>query len=417
MVLDDDPTGSQEATGVPVLLSHDGAALVTALDRHDTVYVITNSRALTEDAATDLYRRLDAHVQAVARRLDRPVDVVLRGDSTLRGHVFAESDVFARPGSTLVLCPAFPSGGRRTVGGVHEVRIDGRWVNAADTEFARDPVFGFRARDMRAYVAERSGRPAVVADATTLRAAVAAAGPAVVVVDARTDAELHAVADALRDLAASGVPHVVRCAAPLAAILGGVKSDGLVDPPTVDGPLLVVTGSHTAASSEQLARLAARYGDPVTLPTSAAMTDPATAAGRAADVLRARFARQQVAILATERVRSAEHATLAHGAQVMAAVTATVRGVAPMLAGVVAKGGITSFEVAHHGLGLEAAWVVGQLAVGVSLWRARPADREIPYVVVPGNVGAADTMLRLVQGLDGSLTRVDVDEGDASGRR
>lgn len=399
-----------------MVLAHDRAAIASALVDHGTMYVITNSRSLPEDAAVSLYRSLAAEIAAVGRSLGRAVSVVLRGDSTLRGHVFAESAVFEEPGSLLVLCPAFPSGGRRTVGGVHEVRIGGRWVNAADTEFARDPVFGFRERDLRSYVIERSGRPVVVADATTLEAVATTARPGtVVVLDASTDDDLMTIARVLRDLAHRGVPCVVRCAAPLAAYLGGVKSVRPVAAPVVDGPLLVVAGSHTAAATAQLEDLARRYGDPVVLDTEPALADPEAAAAPVARALLDRFDSQQVAVLATDRTRRSAHATLDHGARVMAALGAAVHHVAPAVHGIVAKGGITSFAVARHSLGLRTAWVEGQLLAGVSLWRAEVAGRPIPYVVVPGNVGAADTMTRLVRALDGSLTRVDAETGEEQG--
>lgn len=411
VVLDDDPTGSQEAQRVPVLLTHDAEALETALRGHRTVFVITNSRALDEAASVRLHRELARTVAAVTARTGEPVDVVLRGDSTLRGHVFAESEVFESPGSVLLLCPAFPSGGRRTVDGVHQVRVDRRWHNAADTEFARDPVFGFTARSMVDYVRERSGRPALVADATTLDTVVTGApGGTVVAVDAATDADLASIATTVRSLWSRGIRCVVRSAAPLAANLGGVRSAGPVQPPVAHGPVLVVTGSHTAASTAQLARLAEVYGPPLELDTERALRDPTDAAAELAARARERLGTQRVVTVATQRARRTEHSSLADGAAVMRALTGAVRLVADLPAAVVAKGGITSYEVARSGLGVRSALVAGQVAPGVSLWELDLPGRALPYVVVPGNVGAADTMLRIVQAMDESVTCDDIDD-------
>jgi len=58
---------------------------------------------------------------------------------------------------------------------------------------------------------------------------------------------------------------------------------------------------------------------------------------------------------------------------------------------VVAKGGITSHDVAVRGLGIRRAEVIGQLLPGmVSVFRpveAAPEAVGIPYVVFAGNVG------------------------------
>ena len=54
IVLDDDPTGTQSATGVTVLLESDAELLTDVLRNADSVYVQTNSRALDETTAVAL---------------------------------------------------------------------------------------------------------------------------------------------------------------------------------------------------------------------------------------------------------------------------------------------------------------------------------------------------------------------------
>ena len=65
----------------------------------------------------------------------------------------------------------------------------------------------------------------------------------------------------------------------------------------------------------------------------------------------------------------------------------------------VAKGGITSSDIATEGLGVRRAEVAGQLLPGVvSVWLLA-ADSDfpgLPYVIFPGNVGTADTLARVV---------------------
>jgi uncharacterized protein YgbK (DUF1537 family) len=134
-VLDDDPTGTQSATGVTVLLEWDTASLVAAFREQSGVYLQTNSRAVAPAEAVALSGRTREQLAAASRELGQPILPVLRGDSTLRGHVFAESDVFAGPTGSVLFVPAFPQGGRTTVDSVHRVLIDG-----VDTPGWRDRV-------------------------------------------------------------------------------------------------------------------------------------------------------------------------------------------------------------------------------------------------------------------------------------
>ena len=70
------------------------------------------------------------------------------------------------------------------------------------------------------------------------------------------------------------------------------------------------------------------------------------------------------------------------------------------LSWVVAKGGITSHDVAVRGLGIRRAEVVGQLLPGmVSVFRPIEATAEAvgtPYVVFAGNVGNDDTLADVI---------------------
>jgi uncharacterized protein YgbK (DUF1537 family) len=68
---------------------------------------------------------------------------------------------------------------------------------------------------------------------------------------------------------------------------------------------------------------------------------------------------------------------------------------------VVAKGGITSSDVATHGLGIRRAWVRGTMLPGiVSAWAAVDgAAPGMPYIVFAGNVGDDDALAHVVNTL------------------
>ena len=70
-----------------------------------------------------------------------------------------------------------------------------------------------------------------------------------------------------------------------------------------------------------------------------------------------------------------------------------------------AKGGITSHDVATRGLGIRRALVAGQLFPGlISVFHpvdADPAAVGLPYVVFAGNVGDDGTLAQVVDILNG----------------
>jgi uncharacterized protein YgbK (DUF1537 family) len=408
VVLDDDPTGTQSASGVTVLLQYDADLLREALSRADSVYVQTNSRAIDEEAAIALVSDVRDAARSAAASLGEDLQFVLRGDSTLRGHVFAETEQFLDEDAVIVFSPAFPAGGRTTLDGVHRVRIGDQDLPAHETEYADDPVFPFSSGVLADYVAEKSGRPSVLVDLETVRAggvasaiATAPAG-AVVLPDALTDDDIREIARAIAVVRRAGRSVVVRSASPLAAALAGVESDGLLPRPLIPLPVptLLACGSHTAGATAQLDAVAAIHGPAVVIPTADAFADPVAAGLAAADRAREQLAQGGLAVVSTERHRRPEHNTLRHGELVMQALTVAVRALVPEVEAVVAKGGITSAELARTGVGATRAEVRGQVIPGVSVWDLVSAEGDPRlYVVVPGNVGDASALTDVLAAL------------------
>ena len=89
------------------------------------------------------------------------------------------------------------------------------------------------------------------------------------------------------------------------------------------------------------------------------------------------------------------------GQAISSALIETVRGLAVAPRFIVAKGGITSSDVATRALDVAHARVLGQIAPGVPVWRLGDESRfpGIPYIVFPGNVGNKDTLAQVVEEL------------------
>lgn len=461
VVLDDDPTGTQSVAGLPVLLDWEPASLAWALGQGcPAVYVMTNSRSLPPAEAEHRNREVVRSAFAAAATAGVRVDFVSRSDSTLRGHFPLEprtlaAELTAVTGEVvdgLVVVPAFPDAGRVTVGGIHYAgNPDDGFLPVGETEFARDATFGYRNSDLREWVAEKSGGEVradevAVIDLATLRLDPAAAVAILrsltqgqpVVCDAVDENDLRLLALALAGAEAAGSRFVYRVGPPfvravvgqearvpltraevagigsppgpgpgstgLVAGLGGARNDehrGL-DSRTVGG--LVVVGSHVGLTTRQVERLLVRR-HPTTLEL-----DVPTALGDGAGAYLAELSRRAAAALGhgnvvvrTSRtlVRSDDaQASLAVARRVSAAVVSVVRQVLAVRPPrfVVAKGGITSSDVAAHGLGIRRAMVRGPLLPGiVSLWE--PMDGPalgIPYVVFAGNVGGPESLADVV---------------------
>jgi len=400
IVLDDDPTGTQCASGVPVALDPRQDAL-TRLDGRArdgrALYVLTNTRAVEAQDAARIVRGVRTAFEGAAG----DTILVLRGDSTLRGHIAAEMNALDLARGVGLIVPAYPAAGRVTLGGIHYLESAAGRVTVADTEFAKDPVFGFQSRTMAAWCREvglrgevievgldqlRSSGPACVRDALV-------SGPpgAIVVPDATHDDDIAAIAAGFSAARAAGRHIVVRCAAPLAAAIAGAPGRILIPSPRPAGRMLVVCGSHTAAASRQLDALAAR-GYPTRILPTADLMAPGSA-GELAAAPRAALAASGLAVIATERARRGDHGTLDVAARVMTGLMRVVRALADETDVIVAKGGITSAEVAISGLDGSIAHVRGQITTGIALWDVTAGDgRVVPEAVVPGNVGDDATL-------------------------
>lgn len=438
LILDDDPTGSQCVAGIDVAFDLDPAIPVGVLEQPGSAcFVLTNTRALDEQEAVALNRRvlagvLDGGVPASG------LHVVSRSDSTLRGHVIAEpvaiADELAARGidvDAFVLCPAMLEAGRFTEGDVHYATVGGEAVEVAETDFARDATFGFTSSDLRAFLEERSGGAVRAADVLSLSLEDIRAGAGRVreiladardrrwvVVNATEYTDLEVVAEAMALLEAEGRTFVTRCAPSFVRPLVGQQGARVVDPDSItipEGRLdhgLVVVGSHVGLTTTQLRAVQQRgtlaeveIHVPSVLDERreqhlAAVAAQATATLRTSDC---------VVFTSRDLVRTDDPAeSLAIARSVSDAVVEVVRRVREAKpAWVVAKGGITSHEVAENGLGIRRARVEGQFWPGqVSLFSAQEAPDEVmgaPYVVFPGNVGGEQALADVVDVLTASV--------------
>jgi uncharacterized protein YgbK (DUF1537 family) len=161
VILDDDPTGTQTCHGINVLTVWDEETLVVEFKTCKRgFFILTNSRALPTPQARELIFRICTAVKDAAALVGKCFEIVLRGDSTLRGHFPDEVEVAEQvvgPADGWILAPFFRQGGRLTINDVHYVLdADKNLVPSAQTSFAKDATFGYKNSNLADYVVEKS---------------------------------------------------------------------------------------------------------------------------------------------------------------------------------------------------------------------------------------------------------------------
>ena len=93
--------------------------------------------------------------------------------------------------------------------------------------------------------------------------------------------------------------------------------------------------------------------------------------------------------------------SLAIGQRISESLVAIVEGLPMRPRYLIAKGGITSSDLATKALGVKRANVRGQILPGIPLWELGAESRHpgMIYVVFPGNVGGDDALVQAVEKL------------------
>ena len=456
VVLDDDPTGTQSVSDLPVLTRWDVDDFIWAFSQaKPAVYVLTNSRSLDPAEAAARNEEVVRNALAAAGSPDVRLRLgfVSRSDSTLRGHYPLEPDVIAATVAAVsgeatdgvVLVPAFPDAGRVTIGGTHYMRGTGQaagtLIPVSETEFAKDASFGFANSDMAKYVEEKSrGRFAkdavIVLDLNIIRAGAASGDPAVsakaiadaimpatnstpIVADIVTENDLRALALGLEEAERRGKKLLYRVGPPVGRArigqeirseLTGAEVYAGHTPSEAGG--LIVVGSHVGVTTRQLKALTGQHSaariveiDVEKLLDSEAdahldqTVDAVVEALRGGDVI---VHTSRLLIKADDAAESLRIARTVSAA-VVAVVNRTLKTFPPRF--VIAKGGITTSDVAAHGLEIRHAIVRGPMLPGiVSLWE--PVDgpaKGIPYIVFAGNVGDDESLAQVTRKLSNTF--------------
>ena len=436
VAIDDDPTGVQTVHDTRVLLTWGEAELAAEIAQPAPLFfVLTNSRSLPTPDAKRINVEIGRRLVSGSRG---PFVVASRSDSTLRGHYPAEvqalEEGLGQRFDGHLLVPAFFEGGRYTVQDTHwvatPVATSSEVIPASATSFAQDAVFGYRTAYLPEWVEEKSRGRWRAGDVQSVslqtvregpdavcRRLMAVDGGVPVVVNVAGYGDLTAFVLGLLRAEAEGKQFLYRTAASFVRVRAGLSARPDLSPSEVyaacradgasDRPGLVVVGSYQPSSTTQIERLLAASHlrpRPVEMHVQTVL-EGRWAPERAGAEMDAALEAGDLPVLYTSRrlVTGTGEQNLAIGRQVTDALLSALQHLQVRPRFVIAKGGITSHEVAQRGLGATRALVLGQLQPGVPVWRLAggPGLRfaDMPYVVFPGNVGGPDSLLAAAETL------------------
>lgn len=435
VVLDDDPTGVQTVHDISVYTDWDKDSIRRGFEEEGSLfYVLTNSRGFTAEQTTKAHNEIAAVVDEVAKETGKEYIFISRSDSTLRGHYPLETEILKEnyernTGRTVdgeILCPFFKEGGRFTIDNVHYVKYGDELKPANETEFAKDKTFGYSAASMPEYVEEKTKGAYKATDVICITLedirnvdidGIETKLTAVkdfnkIIVNAVDYVDLKVFCVALYRAMAKGKRFMLRTAASIVKVLGGVTDQPLltrsrmVVNETANGGIVVV-GSHTDKTTRQLECLK-QLPDIEFIELNASLVKDEAAFE--AEVERC-LAKEEECIKAGKTVccyttralitadTGDKEDELRLSVKISDAVQSLVGrlGVTPSF--VIAKGGITSSDVGTKALAVKKANVLGQIRPGIPVWQTGAESKfpRTPYVIFPGNVGEDTTLKEAVE--------------------
>ena len=433
VALDDDPTGTQTCHDIHVLTTWSVPVLTAEFETTapgSGFFILTNSRALHPPAARELTMEICRNLKKAAAQAGKRFEVVLRGDSTLRGHFPVEPEAVEEAlgaSDAWILAPFFLQGGRYTIDDIHYVAEGDVLVPAAETPFAKDATFGFKSSHMADWVVEKS-KGAISRDRvhgislTDIRQGgpdkvnevlQGASKGTVFIVNAAAEEDMDIVVLGILRASAQGKKFLFRSAAAFVSARLGISPI----PPITARKLqlstatggLIIAGSYVPKTTAQLKALIEVAGDKLTtveLNVNKLLESEASRnqeLRHALEVAGSTLQQPKDVLIMTSRdliTGADERSSLDIGSVVAAALVSFLEQLEVKPRYLIAKGGITSSDMATKGLKMKKAAVVGQAAPGVPLWRCdEPTSKwpGLPYVVFPGNVGGEYTLAEVAE--------------------
>lgn len=419
VVLDDDPTGGQYA-GVPLLTHWEEETIKNELNKGSGLFfILTNSRSMPVSEAILVNKTAGNNLKKAFEQTGKHCILISRSDSTMRGHYPGEVIALAE-GMELkqyhtAIIPAFIEAGRFTINDVQYVQEGTQLVPAHQTPFAKDKVFGFSAGNLKQWVSEKTGGKTpesgvasfsireIQHDKNLTEKLNALPPQSTFIVNAVTQYDLQQFAKSYLE---SDATVIFRTGPSFVAAMGGIQPGHLLSAQEIVAPGapfggLFIIGSYVPKTTSQIEKL-------LETDVRAIELDVNTLVGENSDTLLNSYL-EKIEYLLRQRKDVAVYTSrlLVHGQtpvenlrignKISAFLVQLVKQLSITPRFLIAKGGITSHDIAVKGLGISRAVIKGLVLKGVPVWQTgtEALFPNIPFIVFPGNVGDEKTLAEL----------------------
>ncbi|GAA0181286.1 four-carbon acid sugar kinase family protein [Clostridium sediminicola] len=419
VVLDDDPTGTQTVHDLPILTEWSIDILTEEFknDEYNAFYILTNSRAMSEENAIALNKEIAQNLKEAAKNTDSSFAIVSRGDSTLRGHFLKEvnalQEALQEKFDGWILFPYFLEGGRYTANDIHYVKEGVDFIPAGLTPFADDHTFGYKSSNLKEWIEEKTNGDVKKEDVVSITLDdIRKSGPdkvkeklvklfdsQICIVNAFTYKDVEVFVKALLEAEGSGKKFLYRTSSSFVKTRAGNTSRSLLSKEELNvnkkGGGLLIVGSYVPKTTEQVQTLIKETDiesieiDVSLLINEETRENEIISIAEKVDAILEK--EKDVAIYTSRRVLKGDEtkSSLAKGNLISDGLIEILHSLESIPRYVIAKGGITSSDVATKGIGIKRAVVMGQILKGIPVWKVGKEGRypDSTYIVFPGNVG------------------------------
>ncbi len=436
VVIDDDPTGAQSVHDVYTYTNWDKQSFVDGfIDDISMFYILTNSRSFSREKTLRVHQEVGTALAEAAKQTGKDYVLINRGDSTLRGHYPQETETLRSAIESNsqkrfdgeILVPFFIEGGRFTMDNVQYVKEGEFLTPCGQTEFAKDKSFHYISSHLGEYVEEKTEgrftkdsctyisledlRAENIAEITEQLMAVKDFNKVIVNALDYTDVKTFAIAFVESML--RGKEFLFRSATSLTKVMGGISDipllsgDQLRSRESKNGGIALI-GSHVNRTTQQFETLK-NSGRPLVFiefnqhlvlvekgletEVQRVVREVETNIGTGKDVIV--YTRRDRLDLDTNDRDKQLHISV----EISNALTSIIGHLSVRPKFILTKGGNTSSDVAIKALSIRKALVLGQVKPGVPVWLTGPESKfpQMPFIIFPGNVGDANTLLEIIE--------------------
>lgn len=431
VVIDDDPTGNQTVYDIPLLTEWDLDTIVNEFKNETPVFfLLTNSRSLTEAQSTEIYQEISKNIEKASKLTQREFNIISRSDSTLRGHFPSEINAIKHGGdyenTITVFIPVMFEGGRMTLNDTHYISNEDTITPVNETPFANDHTFGYTKGNLKEWIVEKTQGEIKTSDIFSFsieairtqnvqalkKQVLNLSAGSYLIANAQNYNDLDIVTNVLLLAEKAGKKIVYRTSSSFVPSYIGLPSKNLLKTKDIitkneDKGGLMIVGSYVPKSSSQLHYLLSFCDKENTIEVDVEqiLNSDSTSYIKSisAEIDKKINSGIDVVVYTSRKLITGDSkdSNINIGLSVSKALITIVNSLSITPKYLLAKGGITSHDIATKGLEMKRSKVLGQIIPGVPVWEMSNETKfpSLPYIVFPGNVGDEKSLYLITQKL------------------